>query len=285
MDSQTTMLVDGHNLLFRSFYGIPARISDKDGKPIHGVVGFIGTLLKVANRLKPTHLLVVFDSESGSFKRQEEDGYKRGRIKDWSKFPDEENPFFQLAGIYRALDHMAWKYCEVEGVEADDIIASYAREVSSKHEVFIVSTDSDLLQLVNDRVTLFYPRGKASVLYTPEKVQEKYGVRSQQIPEFKALIGDKADDIEGVPGIGPKTAAKLLSQFGDVSKLCDYASTVPGNLGIKINKFRGKILRNRALIKLDQELDLPFSINEIQIQKDSWNRKTMNILREIGLID
>lgn len=280
-----TVLVDGHNLLFRSFYGIPARIPGKDGKPIHGVVGFVGTLLKVANRLKPTHLLVVFDSESGSFRRQKEDGYKKDRIKDWSEFPDEENPFSQLSGIYQALDHMTWKYCEVEGVEADDVIASYAREISSKHEVFIVSTDSDLLQLVNDRVTLFYPRGKASVLYTPEKVREKYGIHPQQIPEFKALVGDKTDNIEGVPGIGPKTAAKLLGQFESVSKLCDCASMVPGNLGIKINKFRDKILRNRALIKLDQELDLPFSINEIKIQRDSWNRKTMSVLREIGLID
>lgn len=279
----TILLIDGHNMLFRSFFGLPNKIPGKDGETIHGVVGFIGMLLKTLAHIKPTYLLVVFDSETGSFRQKENSSYKENRITDWSDL--EANPFSQLYGIRKALDHLSWKHCEVEGVETDDVLSAYVNAYQDEYKLILVSTDSDLLQLVNDSVYMFYPRGKMSIMYTPIVVEMRYGVSPVNISDLKALIGDKTDNVSGIPGIGMKTAQKLISQFGSIENIYKNLDVLSEKIRLKISKHRDRVLKNLSLIKLNQEIELPFNLSELEIEQSSWERKTMQILRKIDLID
>lgn len=279
------LLVDGHNLLFRMFFGLPNKIPGKEGKSIHGIVGFIGTLIRTINLIRPTHLLIIFDSESGSFRDKMIIDYKGNRLRDWSKKPAKENPFSQLSGIKKTLDHLDWKYCEIDDVEADDIIASYVKEHQIDTEIIILSHDTDLLQLVGQKTKVFYQRGKMSVLFDSNKVKEKYGVEPKLLPDLKALTGDKTDNIAGVPKVGIKTAQKLIQQFGNIDKIFEQPSKIyPQNLQSKIIEYKDKIYQNLSLIKLDHKFDLPFKLSSIIIKPNSLNKKTIQLLKEIKLI-
>ncbi len=280
------ILVDGPSLLFRMFFGLPAKIPGKDGKSIHGTVGFIGSLLKINSLIKPTHLLVVFDSETGSFRDEIVSDYKGNRIRDWSEFPDEENPYSQLSNIRKALDYLKWVHCEIENTESDDVIAAYVRNYQKSNKVVIVSHDTDLLQLVGLNTTVFYPRGKKSILYGLSEVENRYGIKSTLLADLKALTGDKTDNITGIPGVGLKTAGRIIQELGNIDKIFQQISKIyPEGLRSKIAKHKDKVYQNLSLIKLDHEVNLPFDLSAMCIQPNSWNKKTMKVLREIDLIN
>ncbi|MBU4421861.1 5'-3' exonuclease [Candidatus Parcubacteria bacterium] len=277
------LLVDGHNLLFRMFFGLPARILGKGGFSIHGTIGFIGTLLKTLTAITPTHLLVVFDSERGSFRDEVMADYKATRTKDFSKLPPEGNPFSQLPSIHAALDRLGFRHCEVTGVEADDVIARYARH-EEPDEVIIVSTDMDLFQLVGERTRIFCPRGTKSILYGPAEVRARYGIPPALVPDYKALVGDKTDNIAGIPGIGPKTAVRLLAEFGCIANILGKVHAIkPDALQKKLIDYRMRIKGNLDLIRLDCEIHMPFAIDDLRITPESWQQKTMAILRAVGV--
>jgi len=280
---RTILLVDGHNILFRSFFGIPAEIPGKDGKTIHGVLGFIGTLLKILNRFKPSYLLIAFDSESGSFRQENDQEYKKNRILDWSTMS--KNPFSQLFGIYKAIEFLSWKYCEVADFEADDILAAYVNKYKNEYKIILVSTDSDLLQLVDKNVYLFYPRGKMSVLYDRQEVFNKYGVSPESIPELKAIVGDKSDNIQGIPGVGIKTAQRILNQYKDIENLYKRINSLPEKIRMKIFGYKDLVFKNLKLIRLNQEVKLPFNLENLKTDPKTWKFKTMQVLKEIDLID
>lgn len=275
------LLIDGHNLLFRMFYGIPAKISGRDGQSIHGVVGFIGALLKTLTLFEPTHLFVVFDREGGSCRNEADENYKSNRLVDQA---ERECPFTQLEYIYRTLDYIGWKHAETSGVEADDVIAACAECYRSEAEVVIMSTDSDLLQLIRPGVSLFCPRGKESILYSPAEVEAKYGVSPRFIPDFKALTGDHTDNLVGVPGIGPKTAKDLIQRFGGVPEILQSLDAIKRDLTrSKLIAHRAQVLHNLAMIRLDRQVPLPFSLSELAVPPDSWQCKTMELLRKTGV--
>ena len=273
--SDTILLVDGLNLLFRAFFGIPARIPGSDGQTIHGVVGFVGALLKALARFRPTHLVVIFDHEDGSFRDTMDENYKSNRT-----IRSDEDPHSQLPYIHRALDHVGWKHCQTPGFEADDIIAAYVRRFESEAQIIILTTDSDLLQLVKPGVSVFSPRGNEPVLYGPSEVEAKYGVAPRFIPDLKALTGDKTDNLAGVPGIGPKTASDLIQRFGGVPEIFAGLDAIKSNLVQgKLIANREQVLHNLLMIRLDQRTDLPFSLSELAITHESRQRKTMELLR------
>lgn len=275
------LVIDGHNLLFRAFFGIPARIPGRDGLSIHGVVGFIGTLLKTLAQFAPTHLLVLFDHEGGSFRHEVNAQYKSNRPAEQA---DRDDPFSQLLFIYRTLDYLGWRHSETPGFEADDVIAAYAQRHGGEGEVVILSTDSDLFQLIGPGVSVFYPRGKMSMLYGPAEVLAKYGVAPRFIPDLKALTGDHSDNLVGVPGIGPKTACRLIQRFGGVADIYHHIEVIERDLlRNKLLEHRQQVLHNLAMIRLDQQVSLPFDLSELAVAHESWQRKTMGVLREVGV--
>lgn len=272
------VLIDGHNLLFRMFYGIPAPIRNSKGIDIRGLIGFIGGLKKIVEEFKPYSVYVVFDSETSKNSNLEiDDNYKANRI-DYSKVEDDENPFTQLPMIKKSLDYLGIDYLEVQDYETDDFISSLVSRDNGIFEYVIVSTDSDFLQLVDENIHLYVPRGKKSVLYTPEEVINKYKVNPSKFVLFKSLVGDKTDNIKGVKGIGKITAAKIL----EYNSLEDFMESNPDSkysFLLKENEYL--IDRNKKLIKLNRELDTSNIIFK-ELSETIFKLKTYEIIDAIN---
>lgn len=274
------LIIDGHNLLFRMFYGIPSPIFNSNGKDIRGVIGFIGGMLKAINLYDFDEMIVVFDSESSTSERLDIDTNYKGNRVDYSSVPDEENPYSQLDFIYTVLDHMKVEFIEVEGYEADDYIASLCR-VYSNYEIVIISTDRDFLQLVTDKTTVYSPRGKMSIEFTPFKVYEKFSIKPSQVIDYKALVGDKSDNIIGIKSIGPKTAVKLL-ELGTLEELLSGKVRIDEKLNRKLQDNIDLVERNIKLITMNNEIDIRLDSMNMSINFDR-KLKTVSILKECGI--
>lgn len=275
------MLVDGSNLLFQMFYGMPSRIINRDGKAIQGTLGFVGALLKMIRMIKPTHLAVFFDGECAN-PRQELDGaYKSNRV-DYSQMPEEDTPFSQLPDIFKAMEYLKIPYRETEYCEADDWIASYAIGNAEDCQITIVSQDSDFFQLINHRVQVLRYRGKQSILCDPAYIQEKLGIIPQRYALFKALTGDGADHIPGVPHVGLKTAADLVNRFGDLETLLSNTALIPKpSVRHAVEQNAERIRLNAMLITLKGNQEFPFSLDELEFSDTGLT--TMEVLSAIGL--
>lgn len=275
------LLVDGSNLLFQMYYGMPARIVNSQGKAIHGTLGFVGALLKMIRMTQPTHVCVLFDGEYVSERTQIDGSYKANRT-DFSGEPEEETPFSQLKDIRAALDFLGIRHQETAVCEADDWIAGYVKNYAGEMEIIISSQDSDFFQLISDRVRILRYRGKNSVIIDEWTIREKFGISPGQYASFKALTGDGSDNIKGVPGIGPKTAAMLMSQFADLETLLNHTNRVSRpSVRASIEFNRDRIKRNVRLIRLSGGQDLPFSLVELGYQ--SREITTGEVLEKIGL--
>lgn len=275
------LLVDGSNLLFQMFYGMPARITAPDGHAVHGTLGFVGALLRAARMLAATHVLVVFDGEHENKRCALDEDYKANRP-DFSAMPVEETPFSQLPDIYSALTHLEIKYLETTDCEADDLIAAYALALSSEAEIVILSLDSDYFQLVSDTVRVLRYRGAHSQLCDVAYVRERFGVSPAQYADFKALTGDASDNIRGVRGIGPKTAAGLLREFGTLDALLERSAEIRRpSVRAAVSDSAPRLCRNRALIRLSGGSALPFALDELVFEDKKM--ATGEVLHAVGL--
>ena len=219
------LLVDGSNLLFQMFFGMPARIINAQGKAIQGTLGFVGALLKIIHMMKPTHVAVLFDGESHNPRKDLDEEYKSNR-EDYSQVAEEENPFSQLPDIYAALDFLGICHAETKDCETDDWMAGYVRKytagsdsLADAPEIVISSFDSDFFQLISDKVTILRYRGENSVLCDRTYLQDKFGIIPERYADFKSLTGDTADNIKGADKVGPKTAAQLVNEFGSLEEV------------------------------------------------------------------
>ena len=275
------LIVDGSNLLFQMFYGMPARIVNKDGKAIHGTLGFVGALLKIVRLVQPSHLIVLFDGACHNERKDIDADYKANRP-DFSQMAEEETPFSQLPDIYAALDHLKITYMETTVCETDDLVASYALKYGKEMQVTISSFDSDFFQLVNQNVSVLRYRGDNTVVCDPAYIEAKFGVPPCRYADLKALTGDNADNIKGAYKIGPKTAAKLLLRFGTLENLLQHADEIKQD-GVRnsIKESIDQLRKNQRLIRLDDRMPLPFTIDRLRF---SYSGETTNeVLTAIGL--
>lgn len=278
------LLVDGHNLLFQMFYGMPSRIIGKDGRAVQAVVGFTGTLLKVIKDIQASYVIVLFDGEKGSYRVDKNTEYK-GNRKDYTDAADDDNPFLQLIDIKRVLDFLNVKHFEiVERIETDDVIASYVAKFKNEYNIFILSTDTDFMQLVEDNVRIFVYRGKKSIIYDANAVINKFGVAPPYLADYKSLVGDSSDNIRGIKGVGPKTAEKLIHKFGHIEDIINNINSIENNsIRLMIKDNMDVLFTNLNLIKLRQITAVPYEIEELHFNNyDEY--KTMEILREINLM-
>ncbi len=257
------LLIDGHNLLFKAFYGVPEKLLS-DGRPVQGIIGFIGILIKIIRKIEPTHILVVFDPEEKPSRTKIYIQYKQNRL-NFSDKLDRENPFSQLISIKRALDSLGIKYIEHPGYEADDMIASFS--VQSDCEVVIASSDTDFLQLVNERIIMFRYHSKKPIFFTEALVKSKYGIDPSLFLEYKSLIGDKIDNIDGLKGIGPKTAIKVLTGRRELAE-----------------KEQELFERNISLIKLNTEINLPYKMYQLSLNNKFKDFNIGELLRNIEVL-
>ena len=274
------LIVDGHNLLFQMFFGMPSKIIGAKGQAIQGVIGFVGAINRLMDTYHPTHLCVMFDGERENPRKDILEEYKANRI-DYSEVPEEENPFSQLPLVYEALDYMGISHTETTVCETDDVIAAYAVKYGEESEVLISSFDSDYFQLINDKVKIIRYRGKCSVLCDENYIKEKYGIPPSLYLDFKCLVGDTADNIPGIRGIGPKTAAKLVNTFGGLDSIIERSKEIESEkIRLAIEDGVDILKRNMALISLDGNADLPFALDEMKFTNP--HIRTMDVIRCIG---
>ncbi len=276
------LLIDGSNLLFQMFFGMPARIVNSEGKAIQGTLGFVGAMLKIIRMTEPTHIAVLFDGEHENIRTSIDENYKANR-EDYSQAADEENPFSQLEDIYKALDFIEIKHTETVDCEVDDLMAAYVRNYEKECGIVISSFDSDFFQLVSESVSVLRYRGDKSVLCTPEYIREKFGIEPVQYAELKALVGDSADNIKGVDKIGPKTAAALLGEFGTLENIISSADSIKKpSVRESVERNTERLKTNIRLIRLDGSAVLPFELGELSYTLNS-EVTTNSVLREIGV--
>ena len=275
------LIVDGSNLLFQMFYGMPARIVNAHGRAIQGTLGFIGALLKIIRMVQPTHVLVAFDGECDNGRTALDENYKANRP-DYSEMPEEDTPFSQLPDIYAALDELGICHKETENCEADDWIAAYAVQWGKSMDVVIVSQDSDFFQLISERVSVLRYRGKNTAICDPAYIQEKLGIRPDRYASFKALTGDTADNIRGADKIGPKTAAELMNTFGNLQTMIEQADSIrKPSIRQSVIQNAARIRKNYDLICLSGEAALPFTLG--QLRWEDSGRTTTQVLEKCGI--
>ncbi|HET7304684.1 MAG TPA: DNA polymerase I [Segeticoccus sp.] len=266
------LLLDGHSLAYRAFFALPAEnFSTRTGQTTNAVFGFTSMLINVLRDEEPTHVGVAFDVSRQTFRAEQYAEYKAGR----AATPDEFKS--QLSLVQEVLDALRIRYVEYPGYEADDIIGtltSRAREQGL--QVLICSGDRDAIQLVDEQVTLLYPRKGVSDLarMTPDAVQEKYGVPPERYSDLAALVGETSDNLPGVPGVGPKTAAKWLGQYGDLSGIVDHVTEIKGKAGQSVRDHLDDVLRNRRLNGLVCDLDLDVAVDDLRRQQ--WDREEVH---------
>ena len=264
---ENIVIIDGSSLLYRAFYAIP-HLTDAQGHPTNAVYGFLNMLLKLYGELDPQYVAVAFDKSKHTFRNDLFDGYKATR----KPAPDDLRPQFAL--IREVLACLGICVLEQEGYEGDDIIGTLARRTAADgYAVDVVTGDRDALQLVTDDVTVYLTKkGITNMLaVTPAVMESEYGYTPAQVIDMKALMGDTADNIPGVPGVGEKTALKLISQFGSVHGVYEHLDEVKGKkLQEKLadNKDKAVLSKDLATIRCDVPLDYTMDMFQPQPRQE-----------------
>lgn len=277
------LLIDGHNLLFQMFYGMPNKIEGKNGRSIEGLWGFTGALLKIISQSNPTHMLVIFDGEQELNRKKESESYKKNRV-DYTKIEEDKNPFSILPDIKAVLEELKIKYFETtDGYETDDYIKEYCKNASAC-EITISSWDTDYISLVNDHVTLLTYKGKNSIFYNQEKVKEKWKIEPSYFADYKALVGDPSDSIAGIPRVGPKMAVSLINEFGHVESILENIDKIKkDSVRMTLDIFQEELKKNIKLIRLEGTNNIPIPLDELKISK--MDQKTKEILKKLDYIE
>ncbi|OJV30370.1 MAG: DNA polymerase I [Actinobacteria bacterium 69-20] len=248
------LLLDGHSLAYRAFHALPAdRFATSTGQATNAVYGFTSMLINLLRDERPTHVAVAFDVSRHTWRTDEFAEYKAQRAASPEEFRG------QVELIREVLAALRIETLSVEGFEADDIIATLATAAAAQGmSVRICTGDRDALQLVDDRVTVLYPVKGVSEMtrFTPEAVADKYGLTPVQYPDFAALRGDPSDNLPGIPGVGEKTAAKWIREYGSLGALVDHVDEVPGKVGDALRQNLSGVLMNRRLTELVRSVPL-----------------------------
>ncbi len=215
----TLLIVDGNNLLFQMFYGIPTKIYNKRGRTIHATLGFIAAVQKMVKTFGVNRLIVVFDEDGSEERKQTLSDYKANRARDWDSLPPDEIPFLEEEYIFACLEYLGVQIFPSKGMEADDCIATIALRERQNGKVYISSFDSDFFQLIDDRISVIRYRGAQTKVYTKESFFNEFSFFPERYALYKALTGDAADNVDGVPSIGKKRAAEIVRVCQDFASL------------------------------------------------------------------
>ena len=259
--SDTVLIIDGHSMAFRAFYALPPdNFVTATGQHTNAVYGFVSMLTRLLETEQPTHVAVAFDVSRHSFRTEEYPEYKGTR----DATPEEFKGQVEL--IREVLDAMGIVSLSREGFEADDILATLAyRAGNDGATVLVVSGDRDSFQTVTDNVTVLYPGTGPGDLrrMTPQAVEEKYGVPPHRYPEIAAIVGETSDNLPGVPGVGPKTAAQWINKYDGLDNLLARADEIGGKRGAALREHLDDVVRNRRLNRLLTDMDLEVSPSDL----------------------
>lgn len=275
---QRLVIIDGHAILHRAYHALPP-LTTSTGEQVNAVFGFISMLLRVISDLKPDYLAVAFDRPKPTFRKQLYVGYQAKR----PKMDSELVP--QIEIVHKVLNEMGIQIFEMDGYEADDVIGTIAERIKN-HELriknngfdtIVVTGDRDLLQLIDDKTKIYMPvKGLSeSKLYGEKEVEEKFGIKPEQIVDYKALVGDASDNYPGVPGIGPKAASSLLSCFSTLEELYEHLGNV------KSENIRKKLAENAESAGMAKKLatiirDVPIVIDLKKCRLSDFDRPNVH---------
>ena len=260
----TLLLIDGHSLAFRAFYALsPDSFKTSAGQHTNAVHGFISMMLNILQAEQPSHVAVAFDLSRSSFRTDEYPAYKGTR----GETPPEFNGQTEL--LTEALAAMNIVTITKVNYEADDVIATLSKMGDDAgYEVFIVSGDRDTFQLISENTTILYPvKGVMNLArMNDEAVYAKYGVHANQYSDLAALVGETSDNLPGIPGVGPKTAAKWLQEHHSLEAILESADTIGGKVGESLREHKQEAIRNRRLNRLVRDLELPVTLDDLKIE-------------------
>ncbi|MET8351222.1 MULTISPECIES: DNA polymerase I [unclassified Micromonospora] len=266
------LLVDGHSLAYRAFFALPVEnFSTTTGQPTNAVYGFTSMLINVLRDEQPTHIVVAFDVSRRSFRTDKYAEYKAGRSETPTDFKG------QVSLVKEVLAALQIPVVEMEGFEADDVIATLACQARDQGMTVLISSgDRDAFQLVDDQVTVLYPRKGVSDLarMDPAAIEAKYGVGPQQYRDLAALVGETSDNLPGVPGVGPKTAAKWITTYGGVEGVIARADEIKGKAGDSLRERLADVIRNYEINRLVSDLELPLRPEDTRWA--GWDREAVH---------
>ncbi len=274
------LLIDGNALLHRAYHALPPLTVSKTGEMVNAVYGFASMLIKAIYELKPSHYAIAFDRKAPTFRHRLFDQYKANRP------PTPEELVNQLGRVRQLVEAFNIPVFELDGYEADDVLGALSHQASGQGvDTVIVTGDADTMQLVSPRVKVLYPRPRRSfsdtILYDEDAVNEKYGVKPEHIADMKALAGDPSDNIPGVPGIGSKTAVKLIQQFGSINQIYKHIDEVtPEKLRKLLQNNEDTAHRSKELTTIVTELPVKLDLEESKLSR--FNRqKVAGLFREL----
>jgi DNA polymerase-1 len=253
------ILIDGSSIMYRAFFALPHFVT-KNNEPTGALYGFVRMLLRILKDEKPQYLAVAFDRRAPTKRHMQYKEYKAQR----PPMPDELSP--QFAAIHELLEALNVKVYEMDGYEADDIIGALAK-YGEKNEFLtvVISGDMDLTQLISEKIKIKVTRKGVTNLeeIDRERLKETLGIYPEQIPDFKALTGDPSDNIPGLPGIGPKTAAKLLSEYGSIEEILLHTGEI--KKGGLVEEYKGRLISGKELCTLMLDVPIDFNIDEMKL--------------------
>ena len=259
-NSNTLMVIDGHSMAYRAFFALPAEnFQTATGQHTNAVYGFLNMLLAMIREQQPTHIAVAWDMDTPTFRSEQYPEYKAGR----DKTPDEF--YGQIDLTKQVMDALNIPSIELDGYEADDIVATMAtRAEDAGWKARVVSGDRDTFQLINDNITVLYPMRGVSELppFDAAVIEERYGVSPTQYPDLAALVGETADNLPGVPGVGPGFAARWINKYGGLQGILDNVDDIGGKKGEALRENLDAVHRNRELNKLVTDLELPLTLED-----------------------
>lgn len=272
------LLIDGHSMAYRAFYALPVdAFTTASGQHTNAVYGFSNMLMTLIKEEKPTHVAVAFDVSRKTFRTEKFPEYKATR----SATPDEFRS--QIPLIHEVLKAMQINEYSLEGFEADDLLATISKQaVKDGFEVLICTGDRDSFQLVSNEITVLYPKKGVSELarMTPGAVIEKYGLTPEQYPDFAALRGDPSDNLPSIPGVGEKTAAKWIVEYGSLSELIRNIDQVGGKVGDSLRANINSVIRNHELTHLVSDVSLDYKMGDL-VWKDFDNDALRSIFAKL----
>src|SRR5690554_4476299 len=280
------LIIDGSNLLFQMFYGMPRKIYNANGETIHATIGFVGALFKIIRWLEPDYITVIFDSDSKLKRKKLDKDYKANRDIDWSALPDDEVPFFEIKKIQKVLDKANIFNMEAKDMEADDLISSITYQFQDDYKVIISSFDSDFFQLINKNVEILRYRGKNSKIIDEDSFMDKYDFPPNKYVNYKSLVGDSADNIKGLERIGHKRASNLVKRFDNYNEVLRNVDTVlPKSIRKSLIEQEDRYRLNIDLISLNNNKSSKFNVDDLKYNREYLQGSSNDLLKEVGIFD
>jgi DNA polymerase-1 len=276
------LLFDGNALVHRAFHALPPLTQPRTGELVNAVYGFASTLLKVFADFEPTHWAVAFDRPSPTFRHEMFEAYKAQR----PAAPEELKS--QIKKVHQLVEAFHIPVFEIDGFEADDVLGTLGKQADEEGiDTIIVTGDNDMLQAVLPRVKALAPRRTFTdtVLYDEEAVEQKYGIKPEQLPDLKALVGDVSDNIPGLPGVGPKTATKLMQHYGSLEGIYDHLNDItPGKLQDTLREYHTQAFRNKELSTIVKEVPIKLDLKTCQVS--NYDRdEVVRLFQELEFIN